>query len=1266
MSNNSNTKLKTNTFIVENDTNTSAISAANIIAGTLKVNNQLQFGTSKIKKYYTSHNGACDANNKIHLGTYTIQGTNNNIIVKGTYNGQVNEKICSINFIATIASGGTTNNITETLTVKGANNSTFIGDINLYVNESVAPGTIEFVAVNRVTIQNASWEIEVLEREDYNGWTPNTAYTNTDYSPAGTISTVKAVGVFVTDNNRTTIGAVITGTHTLSVSGDIRSIAGKYYGNPTDYLDIKTTDSSFRFFNPNESATILTNGNVGIGSNTPGEKLVVDGNIQPLSNITRKNNNSTIGLYQNTTETDSVGYITLNTDGPSNNIGYTTIGGRRIIINDTSTNSSLGSTVVSITGGNVGINVLSPTDKLQVNGDVRLDSQLKVLGDQTDSTFTNIGTIGVKQTANAPAISLHANDGTRIAAVSSTADNVFITSETTRNLQLGTQTFTSRMFIASGGRVGINTTSPTSLLDINGDLNVTNALTSDGGVFKKSIEFTDSGASKRGIQGIVSTNDYWFIGGGESGGANTGYLEIATGNEGTEPIHVRQFTSAPLDSISPTRTLTLLDAAGYTLIPSRLYINTTSTVDPYKLQIRGTEITSTLGSVFSGVRLETAGNAGAGNVINLNTFAVRHTAGSDWTGVKYRIQHQVDTTQMAFIDFNPTNSGRDLSLGTNNVARLFISQTGRVGINNGTSTPRGHVDIVASEDTPTLFLGRTSGFSSISATTNLFLDSNTDIRLNDIGNSNVFIANGGGTVGIATNTIPTVPTGTKVHIAGGLNTTGSATITGTAQASKLILTSSSGQITFASDQLDIDDTDNATTSNIRLYRGTNHTGTKTLQLYRGDNSATVDAQIAASATNTFFAVPTDAKVGVGTSSPSEKLHVSGNIRLSGDINNGGNNTVGIYSNSSTTNSRSWIRLNDSNDTKIAGNRVQLFSGSTDLSEGTVAVTVNNSGNVGIGVTDPGTYKLNVNGDIKSSNLHVTNNANVSGSIEAATSIRTNSEFRIGGTSVTIFKTPQNAMMFKDATYSSGIALSAIATPSVNTKNLLQTGMIILWSGAIATIPEGFKLCDGQYGTPDLRGKFIIGRQLTTTGSTNFWQESCTCTGGNNTVTLAIGNIPQHCHPAGTLSTGTTGEHLHCVCGYHRGTVCDGNHWHTNYALWDYHISTAAEAGVCSYGKGHMDPRIGTSTSCRTDGVYGVNYNCAVCSTNCCWPRSRGLVDSSHSHFLSLDSQCSGNHKHEITGSTGNAGAATATPTAITITPVYYHLAYIMRTDSITP
>lgn len=39
---------------------------------------------------------------------------------------------------------------------------------------------------------------------------------------------------------------------------------------------------------------------------------------------------------------------------------------------------------------------------------------------------------------------------------------------------------------------------------------------------------------------------------------------------------------------------------------------------------------------------------------------------------------------------------------------------------------------------------------------------------------------------------------------------------------------------------------------------------------------------------------------------------------------------------------------------------------------------------------------------------------------------------------------------------------------------LESGIVVMWAGAIVDIPAGYVLCDGTHGTPDLRDRFIIG------------------------------------------------------------------------------------------------------------------------------------------------------------------------------------------------
>lgn len=68
------------------------------------------------------------------------------------------------------------------------------------------------------------------------------------------------------------------------------------------------------------------------------------------------------------------------------------------------------------------------------------------------------------------------------------------------------------------------------------------------------------------------------------------------------------------------------------------------------------------------------------------------------------------------------------------------------------------------------------------------------------------------------------------------------------------------------------------------------------------------------------------------------------------------------------------------------------------------------------------------------------------------------------------------------------------------------GTIVIWSGTASNIPEGWALCDGANGTPDLRDKFVLGGGGTHTVSD---------TGGTETVTLTVDQIPSHNHKVST-------------------------------------------------------------------------------------------------------------------------------------------------------
>lgn len=74
---------------------------------------------------------------------------------------------------------------------------------------------------------------------------------------------------------------------------------------------------------------------------------------------------------------------------------------------------------------------------------------------------------------------------------------------------------------------------------------------------------------------------------------------------------------------------------------------------------------------------------------------------------------------------------------------------------------------------------------------------------------------------------------------------------------------------------------------------------------------------------------------------------------------------------------------------------------------------------------------------------------------------------------------------------------------------LPVGSIIMWSGAEDAIPVGWALCNGENGTPDLRGKFVLG------ASDSY---SVGATGGEATHILTTPEIPAHSHNLSLLYT----------------------------------------------------------------------------------------------------------------------------------------------------
>ena len=88
----------------------------------------------------------------------------------------------------------------------------------------------------------------------------------------------------------------------------------------------------------------------------------------------------------------------------------------------------------------------------------------------------------------------------------------------------------------------------------------------------------------------------------------------------------------------------------------------------------------------------------------------------------------------------------------------------------------------------------------------------------------------------------------------------------------------------------------------------------------------------------------------------------------------------------------------------------------------------------------------------------------------------------------------------------GITVNGVANAHV------PAGVIVMWSGSIASIPTGWVLCNGSSGTPDLRDRFIVGA-----GSTY----AVAATGGSKDAIVV-----SHSHPATVTDPG----HSHLLIG----------------------------------------------------------------------------------------------------------------------------------------
>lgn len=122
-------------------------------------------------------------------------------------------------------------------------------------------------------------------------------------------------------------------------------------------------------------------------------------------------------------------------------------------------------------------------------------------------------------------------------------------------------------------------------------------------------------------------------------------------------------------------------------------------------------------------------------------------------------------------------------------------------------------------------------------------------------------------------------------------------------------------------------------------------------------------------------------------------------------------------------------------------------------------------------------------------------------------------------------------------------------------NQLPVGLISMWSGNPNAIPANWAICDGTQGTPDLRGRFIVGYANADTDYNVIGK-----VGGEKAHTLTINEMPSHDH------SGSTGDIQPFNGSTTRGTSDDFNGHNTGNA--------AAEFGFEDFHHKHSIPSQG--------------------------------------------------------------------------------------------